>query len=216
MEGVGRRGDTELWFTDLVADLRGGVFSYRNRLDMLLDERLHVISWGTATLGGAGGKSSYELKLGLPADALRKVLGTGRVSEDEVLVIPLRGGEGSLNVKSIASRAALDLGRVRGQYELSAKDPIVGLIAGGIARKAIGTETGTIPPPSMSPLPWAAIVEPAPQEPAVPAQQPATRPAEPAPQPRDRPAEPATPEDVIRDALPDEMKGIFDILRQKR
>jgi len=205
MEGVGRRGDTELWFTDLVADLRGGVFSYRNRLDMLLDERLHIISWGTATLGGAGGKSSYELKLGLPADALRKVLGTGRVSESEVLVIPLRGGEGSLDVKSIASRAALDLGRVRGQYELSAKDPIVGIIASGIARKAIGTETGTIPPPSMSPLPWAAIVEPAPQE----------RP--PPPQPREpRPAEPATPEDVIREALPDEMKGIFDILRQKR
>jgi hypothetical protein len=219
MKGVGG-GETELWFTDLVADVKGGVLSYSNRLDLLIDNRLHAISWGTVSLGGkgeGGGKSNYELKLGLPADALRKVLGTERISEGEILVIPLKGMEGGLNVKSIASRGALDLGRVRGQYELSKTDPLVGLIAGQIVKKAIGTDPGFIPPPSMTPLPWAHLLEPEPAaEPATERRQ-ETTPREPEPsRPAEEPSQPSSPEDVIREVLPDELKGIFDILRKKR
>jgi hypothetical protein len=219
MTGVGARGDTELWFTDLLAEVRGGVFSYSSRLDMLIDQRLHAISWGSVALGGEGGEggtSRYDLKLGLPADSLRKVLGTKRVSEGEVFVIPLRGTEGGLDVQSISSKAALDLGRVRGQYELSKKDPLVGLIAGQLARQVLGTDPGPIPPPSMTPLPWAALVKP---EPAAPQPAPVEKapPSSPAPSQGESPPppRPTTPEDAIREALPDEMKGIFDLLKGK-
>jgi hypothetical protein len=161
MKGIGGE-ETELWFTDVVAELKDGVFSYRHRLDLLIEGRLHALSWGTATFGGGGGegRSSYDLVLALPDDALRKVLGTKRVSPGERLVIPIRGREGKMDLQDVFSRASLDLGRVRGQYELTKKDSLLGAIAGEIARKAIGTDTGPIPPPSMSPLPWAALMSP--------------------------------------------------------
>lgn len=217
MKGVGG-GETELWFTDIVADIKGGVLSYSRRLDLLIDNRLHAISWGTVSLaakGEEGGKSSYELKLGLPADALRKVLGTERIGEGEVLVIPLEGTEGGLNAKSITSRGVLDLGRVRGQYELSKTDPLIGIIAGQIAKRAIGTDPGYIPPPSMTPLPWAHLMEPEPAPEATTEKGQETSPPEPAPRQKEEPSRPSTTEDVIREVLPDELKGVFDILRKK-
>lgn len=161
MKGIGG-GETELWFTDVVAELRDGVFSYRRRIDLLIEGRLHALSWGTATFGGeSAGRSSYDLVLALPEDALRKVLGTKRISPGEMLVIPIRGREGTVDMKGAFSRASLDLGRVRGQYELTKKDALLGALAGALTRKVIGTDTGPVPPPSMSPLPWAALTPPA-------------------------------------------------------
>ena len=75
---------------------------------------------------------------------------------------------------------------------------------------------GVIPPPSMTPLPWAHLVEEKkeipPSAPAAPAEK------EKAAPPPDEPSRPEekTPEDALREALPDEMKGVFDLLRKKR
>ncbi len=205
MRGVGAAGDTELWFTPLVGELRGGVFRYTNRLDLLIDRKLHAISWGTVALGPGG--SSYSLKAGLPADALRKVLGTNRIGEGEVFVVPIEGREGRIDGKASLSKAVLDLGRVRGQYELSRKDPLLGLVAGQLAKKVAGTETGPIPPPSMSPLPWADLLQ---SEAPAPEPSPAPAPAQPPPRKE------ATPEDAIREVLPEELKGVFDILKPRK
>lgn len=220
MKGVGQTGETEVWFTPLVAGMRGGVFEYRNRLDMLIDGRLHAISWGSVNLAGGAsgeGRSSYDLMLGLPAASLRRILGTKKISDGEVLAIPLRGLEGGLDLKSISARATLELGRVRGQYELSRKDPLLGLVMGELVKEAAGTKTGPIPPPSVEPLPWSHLEKP---EPAVQEQAPEQgrapppRPAQ--PPPADKPPAERSPEDAIREALPEEMRGIFDLLRKKR
>jgi hypothetical protein len=218
MKGVGRGGETEVWFTTLNAGLSDGLFEYRNRLDMLIDGKLHAISWGSVDLAGAGGgdESSYDLMLGLPAGSLRKILGTKKISDDEVLAIPLRGEEGGLDLKKTFVSAGLDLGRVRGQYEVARKDPLLGLVVGQLAEGVTGVKKGVIPPPSMTPLPWAHLVEEKkeipPSAPAAPAEK------EKAAPPPDEPSRPEekTPEDALREALPDEMKGVFDLLRKKR
>jgi hypothetical protein len=217
MKGVGQGGETEVWFTTLNAGLRGGVFEYRNRVDMLIDEKLHAVSWGSVNLAGAGAggdESSYDLFLGLPAGSLRKVLGTKKISEDEVLVIPLRGEEGGMDLKKTFTLAGLDLGRVRGQYEVARKDPLLGLVVGQLAGKITGVKKGVIPPPSMTPLPWAHLLE---EETTSPAPPPAPAPREKAaPPPEPSRPEEKSPEDALREALPDEMKGVFDLLRKKR
>jgi hypothetical protein len=210
VKGLGESGEMEVWFTPVVAGLQGGLFSYTNRIDLLIDRRLHALSWGSVALGPGG--SSYELKLGLPAESLRKVLGTNRVGEGEILVIPLVGREGKLDMKSSLSRATLDLGRVRGQYELAKKDPLLGLVVGQMTKKAVGTDPGIIPPPSVTPFPWAGLVKP---EPIAPEPAPAPREEGKAAPPAERktPAKEPKPEDIIREVLPEELKGVLDIFK---
>jgi hypothetical protein len=198
-KGLGSAGEMEVWTTPLLAEMKNGSFTYIRRLDLLIDRKLHAFSWGAVSLAGA---SSYDLYLGLPAAALRKILGTNRISEGEVFTFPLQGREGKVDTKGTLAKASLDLGRVRGQYELTKKDPLLGIVAGALTKKAIGTDTGPVPPPSVTPLPWAGLLEPEPAPPPPPKQPAADRqpvqssPSEPAP----RPSKPQ-PEEIIKDVL---------------
>ncbi|MEX2672977.1 MAG: hypothetical protein WD294_12805 [Phycisphaeraceae bacterium] len=158
----------EAWFTPAVFELSNGQLRYQRRLDILLDQRIQLATWGQIDLAN----NTVDLSLGLPAAMLERMFGVD-VPEGSVFTIPMRG-----NLEGVPQmdwgRAATDMGRLVGQAELAEQSPIAGAILGDVFSEILETQP---PPPSVSPLPWADVpLEPAPE--AAPPEEEPTEPEE--------------------------------------
>ncbi|MDJ0956979.1 MAG: hypothetical protein QNI91_08990 [Arenicellales bacterium] len=152
--GALRSSEPQQWtalFTPAVLKMNDGKVTYERRLDLLLDKRLHLATWGTVDIAN----DRADLTLAFMPETLEKVFRLTAAAND-ALRIPIRG---TLSRPSVDfGRAGLDLERLRQQQRLAEKDKLVGALVGTVAKTAIG---GTpMPPASVDPLPWGSLPEP--------------------------------------------------------
>lgn len=131
-------------FTPAELSLRGGSLEYRRRVDLLLDGRLHLASWGRMDLTN----DSVDMVLGLMPHTLAQVFGLS-VEGSQALSLPITGSLTSPRIDY--GRAATQLARLRAQSEMGEGGGLLGALTGALTGQAL-----TQPPePSASPLPWA-------------------------------------------------------------
>lgn len=140
------------WFTPGVLELADGRIQYARRLDVLLAEKLHLATWGDADIVG----DQSNLVLAFMPGTMERVFSI-TVADDDALHVPITGPLSSPSVDF--KKAGADLARLRAQEEVSGENPLAGALLGAVAGKATGRGGGPVPPPSVTPLPWAEQLE---------------------------------------------------------
>jgi len=140
-----------IWFTPVDLSITDGQLK-SDRMDFLINNSLHLCTWGKADL-----ITKYvDMILGLPADALEKVLQIQNLPQNYVMQIPLRGTwpKIKLDKSMVATKLAA-------------------LIAANQAHGAVGGILGVIStlnekpaPPARRPFPWESGM-PVPQAPQI-------------------------------------------------
>lgn len=182
------------WFTPGVMAIRDGRVLYTRRLDMLLAEKLHLATWGSADVS----RDRSDLTLAFMPDTMERVFSI-TVAGDDALHVPVTGplSSPSINFK----KAGADLARLRAQEEVSGDNPLAGALLGAVTGRATGSGQGPVPPPSVTPLPWAEQLEALDAAESQPQQSGAQQQPSQQEQQADQPApdrKPSTEEQVIR------------------
>ncbi len=178
-------------FTPAILQMGGGVVTYERRLDLLLDERMHLATWGTADIAN----DSANLILAFMPETLEKIFGL-TVAPGDALRIPVRGALSEPSVDF--AKAGLELERLRTQKRLAKKDKLVGALVGAVAATAIGG--APMPPASVEPLPWGPLPVPEGQVDAQQTEEPAQS------------TEPTPPKSIEQQAI----EGLMGILKKKK
>lgn len=144
------REEWPAWFTPAVLEVRDGKVLYSRRLDLLLAERLHLATWGSADVS----RDVSNLTLAFMPDTMERVFSI-TVSGDDALHVPITGPLSDPDIDY--KKAGTDLARLRAQEEVSGENALAGALLGAVTGKATGG--GAIPPASVSPLPWAGELE---------------------------------------------------------
>lgn len=145
LEGV-QREEWVAWFTPGVMEISNGQVHYARRLDVLLDDRLHLATWGSANVSD----DRSNLILAFMPDTMERVFSI-TVADNDALHIPIQGRLSSPNVDF--KKTAADLARLRAREEVSGENPLAGALLGAVTGRTTGG--GNIPPASVTPLPWA-------------------------------------------------------------
>lgn len=179
-------------FTPAVLKLSEGKLTYDRRLDLLLDERMHLATWGTVDVAN----DRSNLILAFMPETLNKVFDL-KVAPGDALRVPLRG---SLSAPSVDfARAGLEVERLRQQQRLSERNKLLGTVAGAVATVAI--DSTPMPPASVDPLPWGPLPVP---EGEVEAQQ------------AEESAQPTEPTTAPKSLEEQAIEGLMGIFRKKK
>ncbi len=142
-------------FTPVVFSVKKGDLVYKRRLDMLLDNSIHLATWGRVDLG----KMQADMTLAIMPRTLDKVFDVEGLSEDQAVRIPLKGPLGK--PKELATANATELGariaRRRAQRRLAKNNPFSAAL-GNFGDKLLGGDE-PIPSSSIHPLPWVSAEE---------------------------------------------------------
>lgn len=190
------------WFTPGVLKIENGQVLYTRRLDILLDRRLHLATWGSADIAG----DRSNLTLAFMPDTMERVFSI-TVAENDALHVPIKGPLSGPKVDF--EKTAADLARLRAQEEVAGENPLAGLLLSSVGGKVTGA--GPVPPASVSPLPWTEMLQ---EQDAARQSKPAATPEtgqtkETQSAPESNPAkQPSTEEQVI--------KGLIDIFGKKK
>lgn len=192
------------WFTPGVMEIRNGEILYSRRLDLLLAEKLHLATWGSADVSG----DRSNLTLAFMPGTMERVFSI-TVADKDALHIPITGALSSPKVDF--KKAGADLARLRAQEEVSGENPLAGALLGAVTGKATGSGGGPVPPPSVTPLPWAEQLEALDAAESRQQQQPDTGAQEPsqAQQEPDQPERKRSTEERV-------IEGIIDIFGNKK
>ena len=159
-----RRERRPAWFTPAIVSVENGRVTFTKRLDILLNNRYHVATWGTADLVDG----TFQQTLAMTGDMLAKAFNLKNIGPDEMFRIPIRGTAASPEI-DFAS-AATDLGRLQAQdralsellEELDRLPSIARMFLESqirnLARELTGAlgsrDQGPPPPPPVEPIPW--------------------------------------------------------------
>lgn len=137
-------------FTPLVARIENGRFVYDARMDLRIAGALHVATWGTVDLNN----NVKDLTLAIMPETLDKVFDIEDVQPDEALRIKMTGNPSKdLAGSTLSILTTLARGGAFGGDERIGR--IIGAVGGALTgRKEL---KGSMPPPSMQPLPWAPL-----------------------------------------------------------
>lgn len=145
--GSVQREEWVAWFTPGVMEVKDGRVVYTRRLDLLLADKLHLATWGSADVA----RDQSNLTLAFMPDTMKRVFRI-TVAENDALRIPVKG---SLSSPSVDFKGATaDLARLRAQEEASGSSALAGALLGAVSGKVTGGG-GPIPEASVTPLPWA-------------------------------------------------------------
>ncbi len=194
LDGAGRE-QWQVWFTPALLELRDGRIRYSRRLDLLLDQRLHLATWGVADLA----RDRADLVLAFMPDTLERVFSL-TAAEGDALRMPIEGPLSS--PKMDFKQAAVELGRLRAQERLAKKEPLAGALAGALTSRVTGGASGTIPAASVEPLPWG----PLPQSERAPDTQADRAPAE----------EPSSAPEKRKSTKEQAIESLIDLLRKPK
>jgi hypothetical protein len=169
------------WFTPAIVKVEGGKLTFTRRMDILLDNAIHVATWGEADLTAAeGNESRYTQVLALmPAVLSNKPFGLENLGPNDVLRIPVRGTSARPEIDY--RQAGTDVARLVAQSETAKANPLAGALLGRLLKDVLGGPP--IPPPSSEELPWKKEQTPPAEQPEAVPQEQAT---EPQPKPRER------------------------------
>lgn len=139
------------WFTPGVMEIRDGQILYSRRLDVLLAEKLHLATWGSADVS----RDQSNLILAFMPGTMERVFSI-TVADNDALHIPVTGPLSNPTVDF--RKAGADLARLRAQEEVSGENRLAGALLGAVTGRATGGG-GSVPPASVTPLPWAEQLE---------------------------------------------------------
>lgn len=138
-----------VWTTPAYFSLSNGVVKLE-RIDLLINERYPIASWGTADISN----DRLNMVIGLSGMAISKAFGVSGISKGYMLQLPLKG---TLNGASIDKTKAA--GRLSALVAQSQGGP-QGLVLGTVLDIATGGMTEPkVPKPSTDPLPWGNMIE---------------------------------------------------------
>jgi len=150
-------GKTSAWFTPLDLELTGGVIRYRKRVDLLTQEKMHLVSWGEVDLG----QNRLDLTFAFMPDALRHHLGVRRAKDGDALRIPIRGTIDAPRI--MLGNIVADLAKIQLREKAIAriKDSFGRAIAEALLENLFSKSLrgGAVPPSSTDPLPWTKLEE---------------------------------------------------------
>jgi hypothetical protein len=135
--------EMDVWCTPAFIKIDKGIL-YSSRMDLLLDDTIHICTWGSVNLI----HQKVKMTLGLTSQALKKSFGIEELPPDYVMQIPLKGT--TTNLKINKKQAA---GKIAALIALETVDKQTSL--GRLLRslKKDREEQSKIPPPSL-PFPW--------------------------------------------------------------
>jgi len=129
-----------MWFTNVNIQIENGIL-YSDRMDFLIDDYVHLCSWGKLDLL----KQQYKMNFGLTADTLANVFGIANLPDDYVIKIPIKGT--FENPKIDASKATAKIVALSTLQKSSG----IGSIIGGVITKF---QKDDDIPPAKRPFPW--------------------------------------------------------------
>lgn len=146
----------EARFTPLIASFANGTLQYEKRNDVLIDNAMHLVTFGSVDLVNR----TFNMALGMPADTLDRLFDLEDLPAETVFQIPVSGPISKPNIDFAA--AATQMGALQAKMRLSGDNPLLGALAGGALEELLGggRKRLTVPPPSVSPLPWAGSAQP--------------------------------------------------------
>ncbi|HSH40996.1 MAG TPA: hypothetical protein VK973_02595, partial [Arenicellales bacterium] len=123
-----QRDEWVAWFTPGVMAIKDGQIHYTRRLDLLLAEKLHLATWGSADVS----RDRSNLVLAFMPGTMERVFSI-TVAGDDALHVPITG---PLSGPSIDfQKAGADLARLRAQEEVSGENPLAGALLGAVTGK---------------------------------------------------------------------------------
>lgn len=139
-----KQNEVELWCTPIYLSVKNGVITC-DRLDALAAGKVELAVWGTADLIN----DQFAMNLLIPNTTLRK-LGFQAFSMSG-LIVPITGPVSDPGVDTARLTAKLAGIGLRS----TTVDPSTQILSGLLEVAAgIGEDTGPVPPPTTSPLPW--------------------------------------------------------------
>jgi hypothetical protein len=133
-----------IWITPLYFQLNRGVVQLA-RVDMLLADAVHLVSWGTVDLAS----QRLDLRLAAPGSRLASSLGLKGLTSDELIVLPLVGSISRPHLDS--SKLVMAVG--------SAVVRFSGKLEGALVGSVLDRLGEPLPPPTTDPLPWVSAVQ---------------------------------------------------------
>jgi hypothetical protein len=128
--------------TPVLAQVKNGIATY-DRTDIILDNRISVVTWGNIDLV----QDQVNMVLGLPAETLHKVLNIGGLSADYVMQIPVEGSTTAPKVNW--QKAGRDIALLLTGNRLEQKLPGAGTLLQGI----LGGSSPAAPAAPQQPMP---------------------------------------------------------------
>ncbi len=138
--------EMDAWFTPLTFAIENGVV-HTQRLDLLLDNSIHICTWGDVDLV----QDKLRMYLGLPADTLAYAFGLKGLNPDYVKKIPIRGTTGQPDLQS--GPAAAEIATLVAAQKLPIPGK-AGRIIGNIANAITQLKNDPDVPPAKRPFPW--------------------------------------------------------------
>ena len=129
-----------MWFTNVNIQIDNGML-YSDRMDFLIDETVHLCTWGKIDLNN----KALKMNLGITADTLYSVFGIENLPDDYVIKIPIKGT--FENPKIDASKATAKIIALSALQQSSG----IGSIIGGLVTKFQKDQNI---PPAKRPFPW--------------------------------------------------------------
>jgi hypothetical protein len=130
--------EMDVWATEVTLSLYDGTL-YTDRMDVLLDNSIHICTWGTIDLV----TKEVDMTLGLTADALKETFRFSHLPDDYVLTIPVKGTIDHVKIDNSVATAKI------------AKLMAMKATNAGVLSKLFGSivQEENIPPPKR-PFPW--------------------------------------------------------------
>lgn len=138
----------KVWLTPLFFSLENGIVTV-NRLDMLVNERYPLATWGEVNIG----RDRVNMVIGLLGAGIRKAFNVSTIPNDYILQLPLRGtlSDASIDKTKSAARLSALVAQSQGGPE--------GLVIGTVLHIASGGLTeNPVPKPTTNPLPWSDLL----------------------------------------------------------
>lgn len=137
---LGSSNLVNMWFTNVNIQIENGML-YSDRMDFLIDEAVHLCTWGKVDLLN----KILKMNLGITADTLSSVFGIQNLSDNYVIKIPIKGSFDNPKIDpSKATAKILALSTLQ-------KSSGIGSIIGGVITKFQKDQNI---PKAKRPFPW--------------------------------------------------------------
>lgn len=141
--------EIHVWLTPAYISLKNGIIKLE-RLDLLVNDRYPVATWGTVDMG----HDRVNMMIGLSGSAIAKAFGVNGIPKGYMLQVPLRGTMSNASIDK--TKAAGKLSALVAQSQGGPQGLVIGTvldIASG------GMHEPKIPAPTTNPLPWSKIMD---------------------------------------------------------
>lgn len=139
----------QVWLTPAYFSLNNGIVKLE-RLDLLLNERYPLATWGSVDMGN----DRVNMMIGLSGAAIGKAFGVTGIPKGYMLQVPLRGtmSNASIDKTKAAGRLSALVAQTQGGPQGLVIGTVLDIATGGMSEPKV-------PSPTTNPLPWSNIMD---------------------------------------------------------